>query len=188
MPLNRVRVALSGVSGLPGVATHYVGTSVTDQTAIRTFWDSVKGMFPNGVSIQVANTGDTINEDSGIITGSWAGVAQAVITATGGAGTWNSATGPMVRWNTPQVVNGRRPIGKTFLVPSPTAIIGSNGQINSTNVTTIQNAATALVVALGGELKIFHRPTGTPAHGGVSCTVTAASVSSKAMVLRSRRD
>lgn len=188
MPLNRVRVAITGVTGLPGVATHYVGTSITDMSAIRTFWDSVKSVFPTGVQIQVPNTGDVIIDDSGQITGSWAGAAQAVIAATGGAGSWNPTTGPMVRWNTPQVVDGRRPIGKTFLVPSMTSVIGTNGQLSSSIVTTVQSAATALIVALGGELKIYHRPKGDPPHGGVACTVTAGTVSNKVMVLRSRRD
>lgn len=188
MPLNRVRVAITGVSGLPGVATFHVGTSITDQSALRTFWDSIKATFPNTMIVTVANTGDVINEDNGQITGAWNGAIQANVVGTGGAGSFMSAQGPMVRWSTPQVVNGRRPIGKTFLVPAVTAILSASGTIGGATQTIIQNAATALIVALGGELKIYHRPSGSPPHGGVACTITAASVSTKSMVLRSRRD
>lgn len=186
MPLNRVRVALTGVSGLPGVATFHFGSSVTDMTALRTFWDAVKAVFPNTMVIGVPNSGDTINEDNGQITGAWSGPAQTNVQGTGGVGSYLSTAGAMVRWTTPQVVNGRRPIGKTFLVPAMTGIFSSSGTIASATLTTIQNAATALVVAYAGELKTYHRP--VAGHGGVGCTVTAGTAIAKQVVLRSRRD
>ena len=114
MPLNRVRVALTGVSGLPGVATFHFGSSVTDMTALRTFWDAIKIVFPNTMSIGVPNSGDTIVEDSGQISGAWSGPAQAAVQGTGGVGAYLSTAGAMVRWTTPQVVNGRP--GPDYLV------------------------------------------------------------------------
>lgn len=188
MPLNRVRIALTGFSGLPGVATFYFGSAVTDMTAVRTFWDAVKSVFPTSVQIQVANVGDTINEDSGQIQGAWSGPAQAVVAGSGGAGSVNSMGGPMIKWVTPQVVNGRRPIGKTFLVPAVVGIYTSQGQIATGTITTLQTAAQALVTAYAGEMKTWHRPDKATGHGGVGCTITAASVSARQMVLRSRRD
>lgn len=186
MTLNRVRVAFTGVSGLPGVATFHFGSSVTDMTALRTFWDSVKAVFPNTFVISVPNSGDTINDDSGQITGAWSGPAQTNVVGTGGVGSYLSTAGAMVRWTTPQVVDGRRPIGKTFLVPAMTSIFSSSGTIASATVNTVQTAATALVVAYAGELKVYHRP--KAGHGGVGCTVTAGTAISKQVVLRSRRD
>lgn len=177
---------MSGVSGLPGVATFHFGSSVTDMGALRTFWDAVKSVFPNTMQIQVPNSGDTINEDNGQIQGAWSGPSQAVIQGTGGVGSYLSTAGAMIRWTTPLVVEGRRPIGKTFLVPAMTSTFSSSGTISSSVVTTLQTAATNLVVAYAGELKVYHRP--KAGHGGVGATVTAGTAIAKQVVLRSRRD
>jgi hypothetical protein len=155
-------------------------------TALRTFWDAVKATFPNTMQIGVPNAGDTINEDTGQIQGAWSGPAQASIQGTGGVGSFLSTAGAMIRWTTPQVVNGRRPIGKTFLVPAMTSVFSSSGQIASATLTSLQSAATALVVAYAGELKTYHRP--KAGHGGVGCTITAGTAIGKQVVLRSRRD
>lgn len=186
MPLNRVRVALTGAGGLPGVWTFHFGTSATDMTALRTFFDAIKSVFPNTVVIGVPNAGDTINEDSGQIEGAWTGPTQASVIGTGGVGAYLSTAGAMVRWNTPLVVNGRRPIGKTFLVPCMASHFSSAGTMAGAIVTTIQTAAQALVVAYAGELKVYHRP--KDGHGGVGATIIAATVPGKQVVLRSRRD
>jgi len=186
MPLHRVRCSMTGVAGLPGVATFHTGTAVTDMTPIRTFWDAVKSVFPNSFVVGVPNTGDVLNEDTGQITGAWSGPTQASVVGTGGVGGYLSTAGIMVRWTTPQVVDGRRPIGKTFLVPCMTSNFSSSGTITGAIATTVAAAASALVVALAGELKTYHRP--KDGHGGVGCTITAATVPGKQVVLRSRRD
>jgi hypothetical protein len=155
-------------------------------TALRTFFDGVKSVFPNAVVIGVPNAGDTINEDTGQIQGAWSGPTQTSVVGTGGVGAYLSTAGAMVRWNTPQVVDGRRPIGKTFLVPCMTGNFSSSGTMSGTIVSTIAAAASALVVAYAGEMKVYHRP--KAGHGGVGCTITAATVPGKQVVLRSRRD
>lgn len=186
MPLNRVRVALTGVSGLPGVATFHFGSSVTDMSALRTFWDSIKALFPNSMVISVPNAGDTINEDTGQIQGAWSGPAQTNVVGTGGVGGYLATAGAMVRWGTPQVIDGRRPIGKTFLVPAMNSVFSSSGTIAGANISTIQAAATALIVAYAGEMKVYHRP--KDGHGGVGATITVGTAITKQVVLRSRRD
>jgi len=183
--LNRVRVALTGVAGLPGVATHYFQSTATDMTALRTFWDAVKANFPNSCTIQVPNSGDVINEATGIITGAWSGPSQLPISGGGGVGTYLSTAGPMVTWQTPQVVDGRRPKGKTFLVPAMSGSFDSSGTIATAFQSTLQSAATALIVAYAGDFKIFHRPNSKGP--GVACTITAATINDKQYVLRSRR-
>ncbi len=186
MTLNRVRITLTGFSGLPGIATFYFGSSTTDMSALRTFWVAASAVFPTGMSSQIANTGDQINEDSGIIQGAWSGPAQTAIPGSGGAGGVSSAEGVMCRYTTPQVVDGRRPVGKTFLVPCVTSVFTTAGQIATTTQSSIQSALTALIAAYAGEMKIWHRP--KAGHGGVGCTITAGSVLGKQVVLRSRRD
>ena len=185
MTLNRCRVVLSGAAGLPGIATHYFGSSVTDMSAVRTFWDALKANFPNSVNIQVPSSGDTINEATGAITGAWSGPAQAVLQGLGGVGSYLSTAGVMIRWTTPEVIQGRRPIGKTFLVPAMTGLFDSAGTIANATLTSYQAAAAALIAAYAGEMKIWHRPN---AKGpGTAATITAAAVPDKQVVLRSRR-
>lgn len=185
MTLNRVRVALTGAGGLPGVATFHFNSTVTDMSALRTFFDAVKAGFPSSVVIAVPNSGDAINENDGKITGAWAGPAQTTVVGTG-AGAYLSTAGPMIRWTTDQVVGGRRPIGKTFLVPAVTTVFSSSGTIASATVTPYSAAAAALITAYGTGLKIYHRPkAGT---GGIALTIVSGTCSNKQVVLRSRRD
>lgn len=188
MTLNRVRVGIAGATGLPGVATFHFNSSTTDMSALRTFWDAVKANFPNTVVITIPNSGDQISDDSGQITGAWSGPAQTNVVGTGGVAGYLSTAGPMIRWTTPQVVNGRRPIGKTFLVPSMSTQFSSAGTITGATVTAYTTAAQALVVAYAGEMKTYHRPTGSPPHGGVACTIISGVCINKQAVLRSRRD
>jgi hypothetical protein len=177
---------MSGVSGLPGLATFHFGSAVTDMTALRTFWDAVKANFPNTWVLTIPNSGDTINEDTGQIQGAWSGPSQTNVVGTGGVGAFLATAGPMIRWTTPQVVDGRRPVGKTFLIPAMSSQFSSAGTILGSFVTTATTAAQALVVAYAGEMKTYHRP--KAGHGGVGCTITAGQCTNKQAVLRSRRD
>lgn len=186
MTINRVRCPLTGAAGLPGVATFYTGSSVTDMTPIRTFWDAIKGNFPNSVTINVPASGDQINEATGVITGGWTGTVLTGVQGTGGVGAYLSTAGPMIRWGTTLVIDGRRPIGKTYLIPAMSSQFSSSGTILGSFVTTATSAAQALIVALAGELKIFHRPN---AKGpGAAVQILTGVCSTKQVVLRSRRD
>jgi hypothetical protein len=186
MTMNRVRVTWNGVTGLPGISTFYVGSGVTDQAPIRTFFDSIKALFPSIISFQVANTGDQLQEATGQITGGWAGPSQAVVNGGSVGSNFAAPTGMLVKWLTTAVVDGRRPVGKTYLVPIDRSVYDINGTPTSASITTIQNAATALIVALAGELKVWHRKNTKGA--GIAFNVLAAQVPDKVVVLRSRRD
>jgi hypothetical protein len=183
MVMNRVRVVWSGLGGLPGLSTFYMDTATSDPTAIRTFFDAIKTQFPSPLTWQVENSGDKVNEINGEIVGSWAGPAQTVVSGISAAA-YSAPSGAIVRWITGAVVDGRRPTGRTFLVPLLSSAYDSSGTLSSTAVTTIQGAATALVSALA--LKVWHRPkAGT---GGQALVITSALVPDKAYVLRRRRD
>lgn len=168
------------------MATHYFDSSVTDVSPIRVFWDAVKSAFPLAVNIQVANSGDTINPDDGKIIGAWSGPAQTVVVGTG-SGSFLSTAGIAVEWICSTPVNGRRPLGKTFIVPCVTTLFDSSGTIANATVTAFQAAGLALVQSLGGggALSIWHRP--KAGHGGLDCRVSNARVPDKQVVLRSRR-
>lgn len=186
MTLNRVRVALTGASGLPGVSTFYFDSTTVDMTALRTFWVAVGPFMPTGVSIQVPNSGDQFNEATGLITGTWSGPAQTAVAASGGAGAYLSTAGPMIRWTPNGVVDGRRPIGKTFLVPYIAGGFSSAGGILGANVTTLTTAATNLLTAYGGSMKLWHRKNAKGA--GTQLTILSGACTGKQVVLRSRRD
>jgi len=186
MTLNRVRVALTGVGGLPGVATHYFDSTTVDMAALRTFWTAPAAVMPTGMVITIPNSGDQFNEATGLITGTWSGPAQATIATSGGAGSYAAASGAMIRWTPNGIVDGRRPIGKTYLIPMVSSNFSSAGTISGALVTTLSTAATTLLGAYGGSMKLWHRPNSKGA--GLQFTLIAGACSNKQVVLRSRRD
>lgn len=184
MTMNRVRVLWQNWPGAPGYTNHYVGSNVLAQTAIRTFYDAIKSYVPNGLTIQVPSTGDQVNEATGAITGVWSGAAQAVVTG-GGNVAYANAVGACVNWRTGLIIDGRRPMGRTFLVPLTSQAFETNGTLGSVALTTIGTAATQLIADLAGELKVWHRP--NAAGPGSNVTVLTAQVPDMGAVLRSRR-
>jgi hypothetical protein len=186
MTLNRVRVSLTGVGGLPGVSTFYFDSTTVDMTALRTFWVAVAAYFPTAVTIAVPNAGDQFQEATGLITGTWTGPAQATVPGSGGVGAYSSTSGAMIRWTPNGVVDGRRPIGKTFIVPGTAALLSTSGTVPGAAVTALTNAATALLTAYGGSMKLWHRKNAKGA--GQQLTILSGACSNKQVVLRSRRD
>lgn len=184
MSMNRVRCLWQGWPGAPGYTNFYVGTSIVNQTEIRTFFNALITLLPSGLTITVPNTGDVVNEATGVVTGAWSGTANTVVTATG-AGNYAGPAGACVNWHTSLLVNGRRPIGRTFLVPIISSAMQTDGSLATTTVSTILTAANLLITNLAGELKVWSRP--TPTAAGQNVTVTSANVPDLAVVLRSRR-
>lgn len=184
MTMNRVRVLWQNWPGAPGYTNHYVGSAVTAQTAIRTFYDALKANIPTGLSIQVPSSGDQIAEATGDITGVWSGAAQAAVVGTS-VGVYAGPTGACVNWRTAQIINGRRPMGRTFIVPLSNASFETNGTLAAAALALIQAAANQLIIDLAGELKVWHRP--NAAGPGANVTVLTAQVPDMAAVLRSRR-
>lgn len=184
MTMNRVRVLWQNFPGAPGYSNHYVGSAVLAQTAIRSFYDAVKAFLPNNMTIQVPSTGDQINEADGKITGAWSGAAQSVVTCTG-VGNYAGPAGLAINWRTALVIDGRRPMGRTFLVPIVGSSTETNGTIATATLATVQTAADTLISALAGELKCWHRPN---AKGpGANVTVITAQIPDQVAVLRTRR-
>lgn len=182
--MNRVRVLWQNWPGAPGYSNHYVGSNVLAQTAIRTFYDAIKALVPTGLTIQVPNSGDQINEATGQITGVWTGAAQSVVTGTAVAN-YAGGAGAIVNWRTSGLIDGRRPMGRTFLVPLAVTAFDSQGSLSASTISIVQGAATQMITDLAGELKIWHRPNAVGA--GSNVTVISAQVPDLAAVLRTRR-
>jgi hypothetical protein len=184
MAMNRVRCLWQNWPGAPGYTNFYVGTAIVNQTEIRAFFNSLISILPTGLTIQVPSTGDIVDESTGLITGAWSGAANALVTATG-AGTYPGSAGACINWRTSLLIAGRRPIGRTFLVPMVGGGFEANGSISAGTLTTIGNAANTLITNLAGELKVWSRP--RPTIAGANVTVTSMNVPDLAVVLRSRR-
>ncbi len=185
--MNRCRVLWSNFPGAPGYSNFYIGTTITDHTPIRTFFNALITYLPASVQITVPTSGDQISEATGVITGSYsATVTGGVVTATSAnTGAYSGGSGAVCEWTTSALIRGRRPLGKTFVVPGYGTMFDANGSLSSGFITALNTAGTNLIAALSGELKVWSRP--TPSMAGANVTITACRVPDLAVVLRSRR-
>jgi len=182
--MNRVKVLWQNFPGAPGYSNFYVGTSVVNQTEIRAFWNALITYIPTGTTITVPSSGDVVDESTGTITGAWSGTANTVVTCTG-TGTYAGSAGACINWRTSLLIAGRRPIGRTFVVPLVSGSMDSGGTIATATLTGMGTAANTLITNLAGELKVWSRP--RPALAGANVTVTSYNIPDMAAVLRTRR-
>jgi hypothetical protein len=183
--IKKVPVLWSGGTGLPGYSVFY-GFFTGDPTGgLNTFFTALKGYVPQTISWQIPNAGDTIDDATGTINGAWTGTGGGTITATN-INAYAAGTGGYVRWNTPNIVAGRRLKGRTFLCPLATGAYQSDGTIEPTSLAAIQAAATTLAAA--GTLVVWHRPSSPGASDGESHLITSAQAPDKVTSLRSRRN
>ena len=186
MTINRVRVPITNVVVGPALTTLYVGSGITDMSSIKTFFNALTNVQPNLLTYTIPSTGDQLNEANGAISGVWTGTNGGTAGSAAAAASFSATSGAVIDWITSAIVNRRRVMGRTFVVPLTGVSYSNSGTISSTTVTTILNAANALIVALAGELKVWHRPS-KGGSDGVAAQVVACRVPSKAMILRSRR-
>lgn len=183
--MQRIRVELTGLTALPGLMTFYSVVAVPSaKAAVEAFLDDVKGLFPNGLTARVPNSGDLIEDSTGELVGSWSEGSAATITATG-AGAYAAGVGVRVQWNTNGIRNGRRVRGATFVCPLVVSAFDTAGTLGTTPLGTIQAAADLL--AADGTLLIWSRPSSPGAGDGDSNAVTSATVPDRITALRSRR-
>ena len=190
--LYRQEALWQGLAGLTGFSTFY-STGAANAAAIRTFFAAIQALIPSPCTIQVSGSGDTIEDSTGTLTGTWSSAVPALVSCTGTA--YAAPAGALVSWTTSTVRRGRILRGRTFIVPLWSGAYTTSGQVAAANVATIQAAATALVSAFAGTLVIWGRPimTKPPAPPGVDApgttgVVTGATAQSKVVTLRTRRD
>lgn len=202
MPLQRVQVAWTGFIGGPGVSTHYfldAGAAVDD---LRSFYATVASMLPGDVHILVPAAGDSLDVETGAITGAWTGPSTAVVDGSD-SGSYASTSGPLVRWETGTIVGGRRLLGRTYLVPAGRDAYDGGGQIAGGIRTTIADAGQTFIDADTANLLVWQRPRAAAAaytdrkgvvhpaitgRVGSAAAVVSCFVPSAPAVLRSRRD
>lgn len=182
--LERIVVDWNGLSGLPGVSVFYGALAGNANASLKTFFTSCQSIFPAGLTWTIPGGGDLVDSATGAITGTWINGAGGGQVAASGAAAHAAGTGAYVNWRTGVVIGRRRLMGRTFLAPIMNSAYDNQGTIVAANLTTLQNAANALVTA--GNTRVWHRP--NAAHtGGQAGVVSVATIPDQVTSLRSRR-
>lgn len=182
--INRIPVLWSGAAGLPGFSLFYAQGGIDATADIKTFFTALGPLCPTTMTWQVPVAGDTLDDASGAINGTWTGTGSGIVTASG-TGNYAAGGGAWVRWLTTTIVGRRRLQGRTFICPLTTGQYDSAGSLATTCINTIVGAANVLVATQ--KLVIWSRPEGDPPTGGSSALISAALVKDQVTSLRSRR-
>lgn len=185
--IARLRVTWTGSAVVGGgLSTFY--TLVSDvaglPAAVQTFFTSLAPLVPTTLQWTIPRNGDTIDDGSGELTGTWSEAGADLVVNSSLAGAYPNGVGARVVWVTSGIHRGRRVRGATFICPLASGSFQSDGTLTDANVTTIRNAATTLVAAK--PLRIFSRPQ-PGAADGASNPVISSTVPDKVSWLRSRR-
>lgn len=194
MGLDRVRILSTGFAGATGYTNLYFTTATAaNLNAVKALFNSFATYLPPVVTYTFPSTGDTIDETDGHLIGGWSAAAPTPLIG-GGSGAYAAPAGFMLEWRISGVVDGRRPIAKTFMVPASSAAFGSNGQVHPTLIG-LANAGITTFLGSSAGFSLWHRPVkasaGPPpvaARPGGSFPIVSGFCSSKPTVLRSRRD
>lgn len=195
--LARIRVALTGFTGSPGVCTYYFLDTATAVDSLHTLWTSYALSMPDEVRVQVESIGDTIDGATGAVNGTWVASPVAVITGAG-AGNYAAPAGATVTWLTAGIVHGHHVRGRSFIVPLSGDSFAGDGSLQDAFVSTQSAASAAFILAQSASFMVWSRPfPGTPAVPGRPANparigsnhlVVGTRIRDKAAVLRSRRD
>lgn len=185
--LARVRAVWTGTTGLPGVSTFYIEDPVDTSfiADIRAAFAACADLFPAAVSIQVENSGDSVDAATGILDGSWSGASVLPVTGLAGVATHAAGVGARVRWLTGGIVGRRRVQGRTFLAPISTFNYQADGTLTIDAIADC-GAFGAAMSSVDG-LAIWSRPSSGGSDGS-SHLVTSFSVPDQVSSLRSRRN
>lgn len=188
--ISRVRVALDGFPGGPGVSTFYCapGDESIFRSQLGTFYGHLRDQMPAGMSYNVEPAGEVLDEATGKAVSAWSAPTPYNGTSTTAATPYAQGVGSSVIWTTNAFHNGRRVRGRTFIVPIISTMFESNGTLETGYLGSLQTWATTL--ATGGLMRVYSRPPLPVPPGailGASFAVSGAIVKDKASTLRTRR-
>lgn len=182
--IYKAQAVWSGFIGGPGVNTFYLAEEPTSNAPFWAFYDGLKAAIPAGVSVQIQNSGVSVEAESGDLVGSWSVGAQDAVAGTG-EGQHVGGAGAAVRWETGVIVAGRRLVGRTYLVPLTRGNYGTDGKLTSGFITGAGTAAVNLALALDTSLGVWSRP--RPGLDGAHHLVTSAVIPATTANLSSRK-
>lgn len=196
----RVTTRWDGFTGAPGFTvmhfrdfdTEGAVTQAQVQSAhgrVSTFFGAVRTGLPSTARLLVRPEVEIIEDSTGELLDVVAVTGTNVPIAGSSAVNMAGPAGAVINWRTNGIRNGRRIRGRTFLVPLTSAVYQPDGTLDNAFVTTLQNAANALVDRAGTpDLGVYARPSGPGATDGRWVVATSATVPDMVAVLRSRRD
>lgn len=195
MTVSRVVAVWTGWSGGPGFTSfHFLnleGAAQTGVDAVHRFMseafaqnpDGSPTLLPGALTININVDVEHYDEETGVLTGLESTTEPAPISG-GGADPWSAAVGICASWSTPQIHQGRRIRGRTFLVPH-LGCDSNSGTISVNGRDAVARAGQELIDS-GPGFVIWSRPdNGT---GGALGVVGGVNVPAASAVLRSRRD
>jgi len=182
------QTAVADVTGVP-MTVAQVQASVN---AVRAFWDTVKTLIPNEVTLTVLPTVDLYDSASNaLVASSTATTAPAVVVGTD-AGAYAMAAGVKANLQTTDIAFGRRVRGSIYIVPAGTSAYTITGTVSTSAKTAIDGAGATLITALntaGVALYVWSRGRTVPTtRAGALHTVTAVKCNDSTAILRGRRD
>jgi hypothetical protein len=159
---------------------------------VRAFFSAMNGILPNDVTVGFPPEVLSVEAEDGELQDVIPVTAPANVPGLA-AGGWAGGAGCVVRWETGEVMNGRRIRGRTFLVPLASLAFDTDGTLVTATRTAITAAGTALISAMaadGGQLLVWSRPApeADPPRLGSLQAVTNAFVPDRSAILRERRD
>lgn len=195
MKLYRTVVRWTGaqIRGEAVTVLHWDGSNQSappSAGAIGGAWGPFLSRLPVGVTCTFPGSGDTIDDTTGHLIGSWSTGADVSANGSGPASA-AAGVGAVITWTTGGVVPGkggvpRRLRGRTFLVPLTVGCYDLDGTLTSGAKTDVETFATNLRAA--GPLAIWHRPSSKGASDGNSYAVISHKVRDHVAFLSSRRD
>jgi hypothetical protein len=192
----RVRTAISGFEGGPGLQTSYfVGLPEDAACALRctdyvhSLIDAVLlGVTPDSVWFTTSGDVDVIDPADGSITNTWSVAAPAAQQGVGGESKAPPAVAGLIRLGTNSFIAGRRVRGRMFISPLAAGAISTDGTLTAGALVILNAVGPAVLDNLtdGDTWVVWHRPkVGAP---GSTAIIHTASAPAKLAVLTSRRD
>jgi hypothetical protein len=206
MSTGIIRTGWIGTSGGPGLTQLAVNTSETDQTpltaaqaqsavnAVRGFWDAIKALIPNEITLTVSPIVDQYRYYDGVLHHTVTSPTTPAVVVGTASSTYAMASGMKVNLNTEKISGGRRVRGAIYVVPCASSAFSDLGNVTTGTRSTVNTAADAMRLALvsaGMNLMVWSRPTIHGASGssdGELSVVTACETNEKGAILRGRRD
>jgi hypothetical protein len=203
MEIARVTTVSTGYLGAPGVSTFYFRKrtalgwdNYTNDLIqrIHEFWQDSAAYLSTAVTYTTQAEVQIVQDTDGELQSAQIGTTAAS-TGSDANGMSPQGAGIVVSWLTPDIANGHRVRGRTFMVPVSLSSFDVYGKPTTAAQQALQLAAEG-VIGSGGEAVVpvvWHRPKKDPVthaitRAGSAHDVDQAAVGNKTAVLRSRRD
>lgn len=192
--IARVRVALSGWAGGPGLETFYFrpetalevpteSMALTCANGVRAAFFNLDNFWPAFIVATVNPVVDVIDCANGQLDSSYSVTPPAVVHGTEGGVAGPSPAMLCVNWLTADIIKGHRVRGRSFLGPLKSAS-DADGSPTTAQLTQCNEFGDDLELSPLHHV-VWHRPKG--GEGGAACDVTAHVTNDRFAILRSRR-